>query len=596
MGELKVRENKESEYQETRKFLAQLESISGQVSEHEISDRIKNYEKERFEENTRNILLWEQMAFDFCENYPEDKSGWGTYFGPMFVLPNKERKLVQYPSIHKVTSEIISYWEERAKESNHPVFRARYSNLVWDFSEKIKREKPHFSIAKIFVDSAIEIAEKDLHKYPTNVIKKLERALSLALTINDKEHIAKIKNIIICYENKIAKDAKLGTWGFSYELLIKNKKVLLTEDEEKEIIRALEQRFERLLKGNDIWAPKRAVELLVDYYNREEKSEEVKNILLKLGNMIQQEAEKVSVLEGSAWLEELYHLYLQHGLKKEADNISIRIRELEPRRTSELEKIETSVEISNNEIAKFIKKLIEGDIKTALTKTAIYYIPRKGEVIRQLKDISEKAPISFLLISKTQDHEGRVEATVGPLEEDIDGHIVLQISQDMQITSIFLRETINALIHKFSLNVATIVDYLFESPIFDEKRKEFFIKGIEAYLNGNFFVALHILIPQIETLIRNLAEKIGVNVLKKSRGGGFNYKTLDELLRDENIIKGLSEDLCLYLRILLSDQRGWNLRNNICHGISSIETFDQIAADRVFHALLCLSLVKEKAE
>jgi len=131
-------------------------------------------------------------------------------------------------------------------------------------------------------------------------------------------------------------------------------------------------------------------------------------------------------------------------------------------------------------------------------------------------------------------------------------------------------------------------------PIFDEKRKEFFIKGIEAYLNNDFLVALHVLIPQIEALIRNLAEKIGIPVLKLSRSGGFNYRTLDELLRDENIVNILTKDMCLYLRVLFTDPRGLNFRNNICHGISQIEDFNQLVADRVFHALLCLSLVKEE--
>lgn len=146
------------------------------------------------------------------------------------------------------------------------------------------------------------------------------------------------------------------------------------------------------------------------------------------------------------------------------------------------------------------------------------------------------------------------------------------------------------------MDVETIVDYLYECPIFEEKRREFLIRGIKAYLDGDFFFALHILIPQIEALIRNLTEKIGVSVLKPSRSGGFYYKTLDELLRDENIIEALKENMCLYLRILLTDPRGWNLRNNVCHGISSIETFNQIVADRVFHVLLCLSLIREKED
>lgn len=74
--------------------------------------------------------------------------------------------------------------------------------MVWDVSEKIIQQKPHYS----------------------KVIEKWKHALSLALTIHDKERIEKLNKTIINYEEKIAEDDKPGLWGFSYELLIKIKK------------------------------------------------------------------------------------------------------------------------------------------------------------------------------------------------------------------------------------------------------------------------------------------------------------------------------------------------------------------------------------
>ena len=577
-----------------KEFLSELDTLSEQISEFEISGKIKNFAKEEFGQSPPEDLFLEQMAFDFVEDYTDNKTGWETYFGPMFVLPNEEGKLVEYPSIKRITPQILDYWKDRNKEAKHPILKARYSNLVWNFSKKITGENPHYSIAQIFIDNVIEIAEKNLHKYSTDVIKKLEHALSLALTINDKERMDKVKKTIINYENKIAEDDKPGLWGFSYELLVKKPPLTLTDSEEKNIIETLEQRFERLLKTDDICATERAASLLADYYNRTGKPEEVKRVLLGMGKMAQDEAEQVSALIGMTRLEELYHLYLQHGLKEEADKISIKIKEVGVKGTSELKKIETSVEIPREKIDELINRLIEGDLKTALMRTTVYYIPRKNETMAQLKEVSKEAPLSFLFTQKILDNEGRVIGTVGSLVDDSDGHIVLQISQDMDSVSSFLRETINALIHKFNPDSGTIVDYLYGSPIFEEKRKEFLIRGIKAYLDGDFLIALHILIPQIEALIRNLAEKIGISVLKPSRSGGFDYKLLDELLRNENIIKSLGEDMSFYFRILLTDPRGWNLRNDVCHGISPIETFNPVVADRVFHALLCLSLVKEK--
>jgi len=579
---------------EIRRFLKELDIVSEQISEHNVSEKIRSFIKENFSKNPPDVLIWEQMAFDFTENYPDDKSGWGTYFGPMFVFPNEEGKMVEYPSIQKITPDIISYWEKRAKESENPILKARYSNLVWDFSEKVKGEKPHYTIAQVFIDSVVEIAEKDLHKYSVDVIKKLGRALSIALSTNDKQRINKLADTIIVYERKIAEDDKPGLWGFSYELLVKNKKVSLSKDKKHIILNDLERRFERLLKGNDHWAAKRAAVLLVDYYSRLGNKEKTKEILLKLGKMIQKQAEQASPLVASAWLEELYHLYLQYGMKDEADRISNKIRELGEEAKSELKEIKASIEIPKDKLEKYTKWLTDGDLDTVLTKIAVNYIPKKDEVTKQIQDLSKKAPISFLFTHKIMDAEGRPIATVGSLEDDIEGHIVLQISQNMQISSFFLRETLNALIDKFNLTVKEIVNYLYKSPIFDKRRKELLIRGIESYLNRDFLVSLHILIPQIEAIIRNLAEKIGIPILKSSRSGGFFYRTLDELLREEGIISVLGEDMCLYFRVLLTDPRGWNIRNDVCHGISGPENFNQMVADRIFHVLLCLALVKER--
>ncbi len=583
------------EHVEVNDFLRHLESISEAVFEYSISERIGNFANEKFGQNVPDILIWEQIAFAFIENYSNEKSGWGTYFGPMSILPNKEGKIVEYPSIRKITPETISYWRKRAKESSNPIFRARYSNLVWDFSEKITGESPHYSIAQIYIDSIIEIAEKDFHKHSVNVIKKLERALSIALSINDRSRINRLIETIISYERKIGDDEKPGLWGFSYELLIKNKKVSISDDKKYDILTDLKKRFDRLLKEDKHWAARRAALLLVDYYSKAKK-EKVKEILLKYGELIQRKAEKASPLAASTCLEELYHLYLQYEMKNEADKISNKIRELGKRAKEELKEVKALIEIPKDKLEKYINWLTDGDLQTVLLKIALNYIPKKSKVMEQLQNMFKDAPVSFLSTRKIMDAEGHPVAAVGSLEEDIDGNIIVQISQNMQIESFLLRDTFEALIDKFKLTTEEIVDYLYMSPIFDEKRREFLSRGIEAYLKGDDVVSLHILIPQIEAIIRNLSEKVGIPILKPSRTGGFFYRTLDDLLRDERIVKVLDEDMCLYLRVLLTDPRGWNLRNEICHGISGPERFNQISADRILHVLACLAMVREKGD
>ncbi|MGB0789569.1 MAG: DUF4209 domain-containing protein, partial [Marinirhabdus sp.] len=40
----------------------------------------------------------------------------------------------------------------------------------------------------------------------------------------------------------------------------------------------------------------------------------------------------------------------------------------------------------------------------------------------------------------------------------------------------------------------------------------------------------------------------------------FQLKTFDDILRDEIVKQVLGEDIQIYLRVLFTDQRGWNLR------------------------------------
>jgi len=67
------------------------------------------------------------------------------------------------------------------------------------------------------------------------------------------------------------------------------------------------------------------------------------------------------------------------------------------------------------------------------------------------------------------------------------------------------------------------------------------------------------------------------------------------LLRDENIEKCFDTNVSFYFRTLLTDQRGWNLRNDVCHGICPTTVFDSASADRVMHVILCLALVRENS-
>lgn len=89
----------ESSKDRIKEFLDQMDSVSEKISEDDISKKIEDFIKEKFEQNPPEVLIRERMAFDFTESYQKGKSEWGTYFGPMFILTNKTSDVMLYLKI-----------------------------------------------------------------------------------------------------------------------------------------------------------------------------------------------------------------------------------------------------------------------------------------------------------------------------------------------------------------------------------------------------------------------------------------------------------------------------------------------------------------
>ena len=578
--------------------LSTFDESATSITEGSISSAVEKIRSEADTSTPPMEWLAEVMAFQFAENYTNKETGWGTYFGPMWVVPNGNGMVSESPSIKRITPEILTYWEGRGRVARNPVLRARYADLVWDFSKHVTGKGAHIDNARIAIDSLVAIAAKNAHKHEIEVIRKLGRALSLAISISDSGRIRSVKEAIIQYEDRIAQDDKPALWGFSYDLLVGNKKVELSHPELDKIISDLEQRLERISSkpqssSVDPWAVEAVVLRLSSYYRTSNRPDDMRRVLLLHGKAFEKASKSASASVVSSWLQRVHGVYLEYGLKDKAEEIAVKLREIGPKSNEDMKSISHTMEIPKDEMIKYLDALTDGDLQTVLKRLSVHFIPQKSKVEAQIYDLSKTAPLTFLIPKQIQDSKGRPVATIGSLEEDLDGNIVHQMSQHMGLSVMFLNEVLKTVIVKFQLSPDILLDYLYASPVFGEEKKPIIRNGLSAYFASDHLFAAHLLIPQIEDAIRNLVEMTGGSVLKPSRGGGFQLKTLDDLLRDERIDKLFGENATFYFRVLLTDQRGWNLRNDICHGILPAESFNPPISDRIVHALLCLALVKK---
>lgn len=572
-----------------------------QLDELDFQNTISGLKPENIDWNPPLAWKAEVIAFDFCENYRWDgfASGrWGTYFGPTLGVSDKDGNFVGAPDISQLNPEMIEYWENRARKTQHPILRARYAGLVWDFSQKVTQNNPSIEMAHARIDAIIDIASDNLHKFETHTIDLLEHALALACQINDTSRIARVRDAVIAYENNTTIDEGIRIWVFSYDLLMKHKKVPLTEEIQNNIIVKLEDRLEQIInaESHDPWSAEAAALRLADYYRSMDDKSAIKRVLLSYGGIFETMAQKAAPMLAQAWLEGVCTKYRDFGLNDEADRILQKIHELGPDVRDSLKPISVETEITQEDIDQYVDTMVEGNLMNALQRIAFYHLPHKDEVINQIDLLKDKSLIMSLFTTKIQDYDGHSIASIGPVEDDLEGHIVRHMTQNIQFYTIFLRQAMSELCKRHELTSDKLSDYLLDTPLFDTECELLLREGLSAYFDEKPMSCIHILIPQVEAAIRKLVQTLGQTVLRFNRLGGQDLRTLDNLLRDAAIMDQFGEDIPLYLRVLFTDRRGINLRNNVCHGICPVGLFNMPMADRVVHSLLLLSMVRHSKE
>lgn len=105
-----------------------------------------------------------------------------------------------------------------------------------------------------------------------------------------------------------------------------------------------------------------------------------------------------------------------------------------------------------------------------------------------------------------------------------------------------------------------------ENAIIPEGREKIIRKGIFLGLKGDLYTALHILIPQMENIIRFLVELCDGKTFYIKPDGNVDNILLGSLLDSPEINDCYDADILFCLKGLLDKKEGSNLRNSIAHG------------------------------
>lgn len=539
------------------------------------------------------VVKAELVALGLFGEHPQEDSPWGTHFGPMMVTGRGE-----YPPLAAVTPEMVAYWKTRAQQCPHPRIRARYADAAWDLEPKVNGGKRDVQMARVAIDAYI--ADSELPGIDIHQIDGLERALYLALKLGDEARTAAARDRILAFQKQIAAPDKARLVLFHFDALYEQrKKVKLSDAQLADMLDGLEKQLAEWSdpagKHFDPWSARELGQRLVQHYRATGRPDDVKRVVQVYARAKLHIAGQANGMLAHHWLEELHQDYLDASMRAEADALLPQIKKAGERMGGEMRTISTSIQITNEELDQFCSEMTDGGIENAVGRTADHFTPDAEHLRAEMLKIAAKHPLMSMIQVTIADEHTRARA--GGVQDDEAGRLVMHMHQHLAFESPFLNRVIAQLISRYALTPEQLVDRLCQSELFDANRKPLLVAGVKHYIAGDHASCAHVLVPQIEHLLRRLLGSLGgITVSLDSETRTYREKDLGTILRDplmESFWKqSAKRDIALYLRVVLTDQRALNVRNRLCHGLCNADWFTPQITDRLLHILMMLSLVR----
>jgi hypothetical protein len=467
--------------------------------------------------------------------------------------------------------------------------------LAWDLAGRIKSVKRDGEMARLVVDGTLALVVPGERDY--DLLDGMVRALSIALVTKDQQRVDATSMALIEYETSVAQDNLPGTWGFSFDALWECGPLSEAAEIRAKIVSDLHARFDRLCEnGNTQFDPNHAEQAaarLLKAYRSLNEPAHISQVFRKIEDAILAWSKRVPAFLSLHALQKLHNTLTDHGYREDAHLIRVEIAKTARAMKSEMRPIEVVTRFSPADLYPLASHLCTDSLEESLALTGQYFIPRRRAMLDLMQKRDQDYPLSGIGSTSIHGTEGHPVAHVGPAGTDEEARLMRFTTEEIGFASAHLKFAINTILNTHLPTAQMLSGYLDRTGVFPEYQKFLMVRGLEAYLEMDYVVAIHLLVPQIETALRQIVEQLGGTTLKQKRGDllAFQHMTIDELLRQELVAQIFSEDILFYFRLLFADSRGWNLRNIVCHGLADGTAFDFVRADRLFHALLVIGLI-----
>lgn len=539
---------------------------------------------------------------------------------PKFTIKDQQGHLVSYPSIHAFTDKDFDFIDEVFKSSSSNILLAHYGHFLWI------NGKRH----NTYLDKSI-IGYVDLIKKLLTQNKGIKRGfeenkkyhyigylLPQVLFLAQKNrNVEIVRQLILDIINDPDHEFLFNSLAL---LMLETKKVFKNEDYDILIPKCL------LYVGNlkSHFDKIRFYELGARIDQRlNKKSQNWTNLIAQQYEKLANERKDLAAI---SFANKAFRYYEESGEMEDAERMAKLYKEKSD--TKELSKVQSEIDITD--YVKYVDELIEESTKKSVEEIIIFLgnspqiVPHKKFIDEMISSVGKGDRMRFFISNQIYDSNGHVAQNFTTQKEV---NYMLTLENYSEVMKIRFDVLVNRLLFKLFdrddwtaenfINILEqnswygqeihkpvnseqivslkIIDLIKPGIInyFDELRK---FKADNNY-QPNFTLCIDSLTMKVEAILREICILIDVRTFytRKDKLDRFvtKEKDINMLLREKGLIQFLGEDIILYLKALLVERVGNNLRNRVAHGfLFPIQYQNLTVINKVLIALLVLSIWK----
>lgn len=570
------------------------------MSGDELFNQIENDTKERW---SRSRIL--RQAFDAFEKEGDlqrrEEMRWETLIFDLLVKPRSAQKFSPKMSFADGTccpdpdsfpEEAFDYFKKRVDETKNPIHKARYCHFVWD-------KKREYVYAQKAIDAYLECVPIYLeNNWGRELADALEIAKTLTLQINDEKKLEEVVKKHYEVLNTL-RNTRNFRWGIEILESLLSIAILQGQQDYATLETFCEEAIKHYKENKlDFRIQRHFLDILIEIHKQKNEQIEVENTRLKKAESFEEEAEWQRVhnpsnrnLVAAICYQDALNEYKNLGkYPQKIAELKIKIKECNEMAIKEFKPISIRQSIPTDKLENYLNSLKNLSLDEALKRLSCdrSWLPSWDKAKKKVEEDTKELALQFFVKTNIIRH-GNLVAEVSETDEKLEYQALRNIMLEYKIfASVYLKEVMRTLKENLKMEPTNLTSFLSQSNIFAEEKLKLLKVGIERYFVSDYVSAIHIVVFQIEDILRTIIGKLGLPTTSE-RSGKTYERYLEDILDEPKLIEGIGKDFTVFLRTFLCDQRGDNLRNDVAHGLLRLENFTQENAELLIWTLIQLS-------